>query len=327
MQASPSARFSDPVLVADSITHRYGRTLALADVSLEVAAGSVNALLGPNGAGKTTLLRTLAGLIRPAEGSARVLGHPTHARSRTVRDLVGLVPSGDRSFYLRISGLENLVFFARLYGLRKRDAVARAKEVLEGVGLADAGRLRVMAYSHGMQKRLSVARALLRDPALLLVDEATHDLDPEGSRRIRALITDIAARDVAVVWATQRIDEVRGFADDVTFLNGGRVRFRGSTAQFISHARMSRHVLRCDQNGDRRPISDVDLARALDGKGTIERIGGADSDHFLLVAAPNAVLGDAIAALAAAGVRVLECRDEHSEMEAAFAALLAQVDQ
>ena len=317
---------TEPVLIAAGVSHRFGEVVALDDVSLRIAVGKINALLGPNGAGKTTLLRSLAGLIRPGQGSVEVLGHPTSDRSRAVRELIGLVPSGDRSFYLRISGFENLLFFARLYGLHKKEAVHRAHEVLGQVGLTDAARLRVGAYSHGMQKRLSVARALLRDPIVLLVDEATHDLDPEGSLRVRQLIADVAARGTAIVWATQRIDEIRGFADDVTLINRGRVRFQGSTTQFVSHARVGRHVLRCDHGDGLGQMTAEFLTRVLGDKGTVEALPGDELDHFLLLLSDNAVLGDAIAALTEANVRVLACREERSEMEAAFARLLEQGD-
>src|SRR5919202_6225407 len=121
-----------------------------------------------------------------------------------------------------------MVFFPRLHGVRRGPAARRAAEVLEQVGLADAARQRVGLYSHGMHKRLSVARALLMRPAVLLVDEATHDLDPEGAMRVQALVRAAADEGAAVLWATQRLDEIRDFADRVTLLSAGRVRFAGS---------------------------------------------------------------------------------------------------
>jgi ABC-type multidrug transport system ATPase subunit len=106
--------------------------------------------------------------------------------------------------------------------------------VLAAVGLTDAARRRVATYSHGMQKRLSIARALLTQPAVLLVDEATHDLDPEGAQRVRGLVAERAAAGAAVVWATQRVDEIGDFAHRVTLLSGGRVRFTGSVGELLA---------------------------------------------------------------------------------------------
>jgi ABC-2 type transport system ATP-binding protein len=213
-----------PALEVRQLVRRFGAKAALSGVDLSVAPGQIHALLGPNGAGKTTLIRILCGLVEP------------HAGEVTVRGGIGLVPSGDRTFYLRISGLENLIFFARLQGVRLRDARARARDVLADVGLEDTGKLPVGRYSHGMQKRLSVARALLASPSVLLVDEATHDLDPEGARRIRALVGSFAERGTAVLWTTQRIEEIRDFASTVTFLRAGEVRFEGTVEQLIALA-------------------------------------------------------------------------------------------
>ena len=302
-----------------NLVRSFGDHQALAGVSLTARAGEIHALLGPNGAGKTTLLRVLSGLADPTEGSIRILG--ADGRGRGARGRVGLVPAGDRSFYLRISGTENLVFFARLHGLRKRAAAARAREVLEDVGLTEAAGRPVGGWSHGMQKRLSVARALLTSPPVLLVDEATHDLDPEGAERIRALIADLAARDgAAVLWATQRLDEIRGFASAVTFLDRGTVRFAGSVEALMAHAASRRYVIRV-RNGHPGPLLTDHLVRVLGERASVAPGAGEDGEHFRLEPVDGVPLGAAIAALADGGIDVLACRQERSEIEEAFLAL------
>src|SRR4051794_12455039 len=203
------------------LERRFGQRTALAGIDLAVPAGAIHALLGPNGAGKTTLLRTLAGLVDPTAGSVHVGGVDAAKGPRDLRGIVGFVPSSDRSAYQRISGVENLAFFARLHGMRKRAAFARAREVLDDVGLADRGDDPVGTWSHGMQQRLSVARSLLTEPPVLLIDEATHNLDPAAAANIRELIVACAERGTAVLWATQRLDELRGFADQVTLMASG----------------------------------------------------------------------------------------------------------
>jgi ABC-2 type transport system ATP-binding protein len=287
-------------------------------VNLSVRAGEVHALLGPKGAGKITLLRVLSGLVDPSEGSVSVLGAPE--RGRAARGRVGLVPAGDRSFYLRISGLENLVFFARLHGLRRRAAFARAREVLEEVGLTEAAERPIGGWSHGMQKRLGVARALLTAPPVLLVDEATHDLDPEGAERIRALIGGLAARGTAVLWATQRVDEIRGFASGVTFLDRGCVRFAGSVEGLMAQAASRRYVIRV-ANGSPGPLVAGQLAALVAERASVEPGAGSDGEHFRLEPVAGVPLGSAIAALADGGIDVLACRQERSEIEEAFLAL------
>lgn len=308
-----------PLVEAKGVTRNFGRRLALDGVSLAVGAGEIHALLGPNGAGKTTLLRTLTGLTVPSAGTVRVIGMDATRGDRAARAATGLVPSGDRTFYLRISGLENLVFFARLHGMRRSEARERALEMLATVGLGDAARLPVAAYSHGMQKRLSLARALLTRPRAMLVDEATHDLDPEAAAGVRNLVRGLADEGAAVLWTTQRIEEIRGFADAVTLLAAGRVRFAGSVAALIATAEARRFVLRL--SGALPGGAASALARIAGPGARLERLGAIDPDHFVLSLEPGSILGDAVARLAAAGVEVLDCRRERSEIEEAFVTL------
>jgi ABC-type multidrug transport system ATPase subunit len=309
-----------PIVVeVDHVSRRFGSTQALDDVSLEVRTGEIHALLGPNGAGKTTLLRSLTGLVDPEAGRIRLAGTPLDQMGyRTHRRLFGLVPSGDRSFYLRISGLENLIFFARLYGFRRREAVERAWRALREVGLTEAANKGVGVYSHGMQKRLSVARGLLPDPSVLFVDEATHDLDPEGSRRVQDLVRAAARRGTAVLWATQRLDEIRDFADRVTVLDRGRVRFTGTVPQLMAMAVARRYVLQLRHGRpEAGPVQAV-TARALGSMASLRVLDDSDGSNWLLELNDGVILGEAIAQLARGGIQVLACREERSGIENAF---------
>jgi ABC-2 type transport system ATP-binding protein len=300
------------------VSRRFGERVALDGVSLAVGAGRIEALLGPNGAGKTTLVRVITGLVKPDTGTARVLGVDTWECPRKLRASMGLVPSGDRSLYLRISGLENLVFFGRLHGMSKRQAFARAHELLDLVGLADAGQVRSGFYSHGMQKRLSIARALLTEPSVLIIDEATHDLDPEAAARMRELVRRLADEGAAVVWATQRIEEIRGFADGVTLLREGQAAFQGTVSQLIALAIPRRYVLRLrNGNGAGRELEPL-LQGAIGRGGAIAAADDGNPEDFLLHLAEDAVLGEVLAALTAGGVDVLGCREERSEIENAY---------
>lgn len=296
----------------------FGSVRALSDVSLTVRPGEIHALLGPNGAGKTTLLRILVGLLEPDGGEVWVGGRTwNELASRRTRRLFGLVPSGDRSFYLRISGLENLAFFARLHGVPRRQAEDRARALLRAVGLEEAASRSVGSYSHGMQKRLSVARALLTGPPVLLVDEATHDLDPQGARRVQELVTAEAGGGAAVLWATQRVDEIRGFADAVTLLARGEVRFSGTVGALMAASPGRTYVLRvrCGSDGAGTAVDQASAAVAALGA-TLTWEG--DGDHVALSLHNGAVLGDAIASLTAAGVAVLACQEARSDVERAF---------
>jgi ABC-2 type transport system ATP-binding protein len=308
-----AVRAAPPVIEVEGLVRRFDGVEALRGIELEVDGGEVHALLGPNGAGKTTLMRVLCGLLEPTAGSAYVLDVPA-GRAPGLRRRVGLVPSGDRSFYLRISGLENLVFFARLHGLRRRAAVARALALLESVGLGEAARRPVSTYSHGMQKRLSFARALIGEPAVLLVDEATHDLDPVAAQQVRSLTRERAQAGAAVVWATQRIEEVVAFADRVTVLDRGTVVFTGTVDELAATGGGDRRVLRLGP-ATRVPLGALDFA--LGARGRLQPHPGDGADA-LLALAPGVSLGEAVAALVEAGAEIVGCRDERPPIERAF---------
>ena len=306
------------MLHVESVSRRFGEKVALTDVSFAVPPGEIHALLGPNGAGKTTLLRIVCGLLSPDQGTVVIDGVGDDPTARAYRQALAFVPSGDRSFYLRLSGFENLLFFARLHGLRKAEAVRRSDECLAAVGLTEARDRRVGLYSHGMQKRLAVARGLLSEPRVLVIDEATHDLDPEGARRVQALATTAAERGTSVVWATQRLDEIRGFANHVTVLSEGSVRFAGSVPQLLAMADATRFLVRLRQQGD-APVSLEDARRAVGRLGDVRP--SPDVEHFVLVLAADVGLGDALVALERAGISLVACHEERSQLEEAFLSL------
>jgi len=318
---SPGRSISDvagPAIEIRGLSRRFGTTTALREVSISVRRGEIHALLGPNGAGKTTLLRILAGLTRPSSGTARILGRDIVNQAAAVRRLVGVIPSGDRTFYQRLSGLENLVFFGRLYGFGYRDAARQARETLGAVGLAGHEHLAVGKYSQGMQKRLAIARALLTDPAVLLVDEATHNLDPDGARRVRELVRAAADRGTGLLWATQRVEEIRGFADFVTLIHRGTVRFTGTTAQLVSLASPTSFLLRIRNGRVSSQQPTAELQAALGHLGALTSDQSGDGEHYVLTIRDSATLGEAISAITAASFQVLSCHETRPEIEQAF---------
>jgi ABC-2 type transport system ATP-binding protein len=221
---------------------------------------------------------------------------------------------------LRISGLENLIFFARLHGLKRKEAKQRAVEAIESVGLSEAARRAVGAYSHGMQKRLSVARTILLRPRILLVDEATHDLDPQAARRVRALVASAADDGAAVLWTTQRVEEIRNFADTVTLLQLGKVAFLGSVEQLLEQADLRRHLLHLDAPGLTGDEIVKRTAAAIGDAGQIQRMRGKDGEEFELIVASGRDLGEVLATIHAIGIRVLDCHSARTDVEEAFIA-------
>jgi ABC-2 type transport system ATP-binding protein len=306
---APSANPSTVVELVD-VSKTFDSREVLHDLSFRLERGTIHALLGSNGAGKTTTLRILAGLVAPTAGT--IHGSPQ----------VGLIPSGDRSFYLRLSGRENLLFFGRLQGLSRREAGVRADELLDQVGLRDAAERRVGFYSHGMQKRLSVARALIVVPTLLLVDEATHDLDPDGAKRVRELVAEIAGRGTSVFWATQRLEEIRGFAADVLVLHQGRTVFAGTVPSLVTHTTPRRFLLRLRNGGSPAGVVAAKLSGALSDRARLAAVDDADGETFVLDLVETTSLGDALRILLEADVELLACREETPPIESAFLSLV-----
>jgi ABC-2 type transport system ATP-binding protein len=214
------------------------RVPALRDVSLQMRPGEVTALLGPNGAGKTTLVNIICDLTRADAGTVRVAGFPVPERALDAQRRLGLVTTNDRSFFWRLTGRQNLEFFAALHGMPRRLARDRSRELLEHFGLEALGDRLFYTYSAGMKKRLGLARALLHDPALLLMDEPTNGLDAEAAEDLLALVRrEVEDSAKSALWATHRADEVDRLCSRVVILTGGRVRFDGTVHEFREFAR------------------------------------------------------------------------------------------
>jgi len=211
-----------PIFVR-GIVKRFGAVTAAAGVDLEVGEGEIVALLGPNGAGKSTLLRILSTTVLPDEGTALLAGHRVDVDPAAVRRSIGVSLSEERSWYYRLSGRQNMEFFGALHGLSKPDARRRADELLEDVGLADAADRRFDGYSAGMRARLSLARTLLVDPPVLLLDEPTRALDPLAALDFRRRAMELASDGKAILFATHDLHEAAAVANRVVLLARGRV--------------------------------------------------------------------------------------------------------
>jgi ABC-2 type transport system ATP-binding protein len=206
---------------------------ALDDVSITVEPGECFGLLGENGAGKTTLFRLLATLLLPDGGRLAVHGTDVARMPEAIRRLVATVPPSERSLYWRLDAVQNLELFARLYGLPLARAATRIRELLDLVGLGESGGQQVGAFSSGMRQRLLLARALLPEPRVLLLDEPTRSLDPVGARRFRRFLKERvlgAARCTALI-ATHTPEEVREICGRVAVLHRGRLVAQGTVAE------------------------------------------------------------------------------------------------
>jgi ABC-2 type transport system ATP-binding protein len=198
-------------------------TIALRDISFHLCSGTVLALLGPNGSGKTTLLKLISTMLLPDIG--RVLVHDTNTRRepQQLRRSVGFAVAGERSFFPRLTARENLDFFAALDDVPRKERKARIEFTLARTGLPDAADILVMKYSAGMYQRLAIARALMKRPSILLLDEPTRSLDPAGTADVWNLVQDFSANGTTVLMATHNFQEAAAVADFIAVLRRGEL--------------------------------------------------------------------------------------------------------
>jgi len=207
---------------------------AVRGVSFEVADGELFGLLGPNGAGKTTMIKMLITLLIPTSGQARVLGHDVVADARWVRKHIGYVFGGDRGLYERLSALDNLRYFAELYGVEPDTQKHRIAELLDLVGLTGREKERVEGFSRGMRQRLHIARGLLHDPPVVFLDEPTIGVDPVGARELRATIASLVDSGKTVLLTTHYMFEADALCDRIAVIANGRIVGEGTPRELKS---------------------------------------------------------------------------------------------
>ncbi|HEX6872803.1 MAG TPA: ATP-binding cassette domain-containing protein [Micromonosporaceae bacterium] len=292
---------SDPVVVTDRLTKRYGERTVVDAVSLTVRRGEVYGFLGPNGAGKTTTLRLLLGLVRHTSGRASVLGQsPGSPRALTG---VGALVEGP-GFFPYLSGRDNLRVLARYRGLT--DVAVGA--ALEQVDLAGRGGDRYKSYSLGMKQRLGVAAALLGGPHLLILDEPTNGLDPAGMADMRQLIRALADQGHTVLLSSHLLGEVQQLCDRVGVISAGRLVAEGTVADLLGSASL---LVRAE------PLPTATrVAAALVGDERVSQV-----DRALLVRAEVEQAAELNRALVEAGVAVRELRPQVRTLEDAFFAV------
>ncbi len=199
-------------------------TVALDKVNLNIRPGELFGLLGPNGSGKTTTIKCLSTILIPDEGRAIVNGFDTQKETAMVRASLGMVVGGERTLYWKLTARDNLMYFASLYKMQRRHTKKRVDELLENLQLADRADERLEDYSTGMRQKVAIARALLHDPPILLLDEPTLGLDPNISRQIRRQIKELSKEHgKTVLLTTHYMDEADQLCDRVAFINNGKI--------------------------------------------------------------------------------------------------------
>ncbi|WP_077529592.1 ATP-binding cassette domain-containing protein [Vreelandella utahensis] len=239
----------DDAIRAEGLVKQFGATRALDGIDLSVPRGTVFGLLGPNGAGKTTAVRILATLLAPDAGQAWVDGFDVVTEAATVRSRIGLTGQY-ASVDEKLTGRENLILIARLLGFSRRDARARAGELLAEFGLEDAAHRPVQTYSGGMRRRLDLAASLVGQPRILFLDEPTTGLDPRARLDLWNLIRQLVAQGTTVLLTTQYLEEADSLADEIVVIDQGRVIASGTSDQLKARIGGQTLVLAPEQESD-----------------------------------------------------------------------------
>ena len=205
--------------------------VALKDLNLEIPKGAVFGLLGPNGAGKTTTVRILSTLLTPTTGTARVLGYDVEAQAKQVRRNTGFILGGERGLYGRITGEQNMRFFAALNHINPSEARRRTEQLLDRVGLTEHARTAVENYSRGMKQRLHIARGLLTDPPVLFMDEPTIGIDPIGAQELRNYVPELASEGKTILLTTHYMAEADMLCDTIAIIDKGEMAAVGTPSE------------------------------------------------------------------------------------------------
>jgi len=300
-----------PAIELHGVTKRYGDVTALHDLDLEVKDGEIYGFLGPNGAGKSTTIDILLDFVRPTSGEADVLGMDAQADSQAIRRRIGVLPEGFH-VYDRLTARQHLTF-----AIQSKNADDDPEALLERVGIPDAIDRKAGGFSKGMQQRLALAIALVGEPDLLILDEPSTGLDPNGAREMRAIITEEADRGATVFFSSHILEQVEAVCDRVGILKAGELVAEDSIEALRAAADTSTTLtVTLDAVTD----AAVDAARDVPGVAEVS----VDGDT-LVVRADSAAKTDVLDAVEATGADVRDFSTEQASLDDVFAAYTEEV--
>jgi len=307
---------NEPVVVTQELTKRYGELTALDRLSITLHRGQILGFIGPNGAGKTTTIKILVGLARPTSGQARIAGVDCSREARKIKRLVGYMPDTFGS-YDNMRVREYLDFFGAAFKIPGHERKKRIDEVLETTGSAYMQDRYVETLSHGMQQRIAIARTLLHDPEVLILDEPANGLDPHARIEIRELLLRLAAMGKTLIVTSHILPELSRICDQVAIITRGRLRAAGTLNEIMRQVRQKRLIevqlpSRSQLEAAARVLREMLGDEASVVASEAEAIVRFQTDR------PDEDLGDVLAQLVGAGVRVAQFRAVVSDLEDAF---------
>ena len=245
------------VIEATGLTKRYGRSVAVDGIDLDVEKGEVFGLLGPNGSGKTTTILMVLGLTEPSGGQVRVLGYDPLRQPLQVKQRVGYLPDSV-GFYDHLSARENIAYTARLAGIESAEARKRIDAALVRVGLGAVADRRTSTYSHGMRQRLGLAEVLVKQPEVAILDEPTNGLDPQATQELLTLIGELRADGITILLSSHLLGLVESICDRVALFRKGKIGLVGNVGDLARQVLGGAYVVEVEAEG-------IDLRAALAG--------------------------------------------------------------
>jgi ABC-2 type transport system ATP-binding protein len=312
-----------PAVDIQALTKKYGSFLALDRLTLTVERGQILGFVGPNGAGKTTTIKILVGLARPTSGSARIAGVDCVAGARQIKRLVGYMPDTFGSYdNMRVT--EYLDFFGAAFGIRRRERARRIAESLDVAGAGTFGDLYVETLSHGMKQRVGLARTLLHDPAVLILDEPANGLDPQARIEMRRVLLDLADRGKTLLVTSHVLPELARICHRIAIITRGKLRACGTLTEIARDLRQLRpmEILLARPDAIDRV---VELVRGQIEPGAEVTASPVESVVRFRTARQEDELVGLLEALVAGGVGVTQFREVQTDLEEAFMTL-AQAD-
>lgn len=308
--AGVKTRIED-VLAVKGLVKSYGERTVVDDVTFHIRAGETYGLLGPNGAGKTTIISMVAGLIPADAGSVTVVGEAMTPTSTHPKGHIGLVPQ-ELAIYPDLSARENLRFFGRLQGLRRKELGTRTNEVLELIGLADRAGEQTKKFSGGMKRRLNIGIGLLHRPTLLILDEPTVGVDPQSRNSILESVERLSAEGMAVLYTTHYMEEAERLCDRIAILDEGRVQAEGTRDQLV---RLTGGVDRISLRGSGNTGAAAAELKSLPG---VQHVDGGGTGLVLTVRDGPSLLPAIVSGAGNAGMTLTQVEITRPDLESVF---------
>ncbi len=309
---------SDLMIEARGLTKRYGNFTAVDGLDLAVRRGEVYGLLGPNGSGKTTTILMLLGLTEPTAGTVRVVGFDPTRQPLSVKSRAGYMPD-EVGFYDELSAVENLAYIARLNGIPRAEADKRIAVALERVGLSDVAHKRVGAFSRGMRQRLGVADVLIKQPQLIIMDEPTQGLDPEGAREFLQIISGLSREGITILLSSHLLPQVQAVCDRVGLFHRGRKVLEGTVSELAQQVLGGAYLVHVQAAGPADSL--VSALTAVPGAVEAKQVG---PDRYELRATSD-LRAEAAEAVVKAGGRLLSLAMDTPSLDDIYARYFQEV--